>query len=430
MKFFAEFGMDRGFQGAAGGQRWIGRTFGLLFLLTLLWSGECVTQVSAALTHSEGKTDSAVLSNSGTAQTPLLLHVSPRNFPPKLPETRRQVVLQVSSAPCVDWRNLVPSAYEKTYALISEPEFLSQFSMKRGYRLEPFFPLLFPESEEAWAQAAGEKAPDGETLAEKRIRVEWDVNLTLHETYRIQFLEPLMKWCAEERLPLEYLVEAKSFVPAAFLLEEGLAIRQTCGTADSAARFLAASMASQAGRLTCRMEEGALAEDLCANSRPASAVGAESLSNTDSESFGTIFGTANPDRDAVLLVPERCGCAFFENFSFQEKQVVKAEKGTVNASNGEKVPDRNAVMLEIYAEWNGKGPKGTVLTDCISEFQMPYVTITLRDGGTAYPEVGFGPVTWRKIVLAGKRSKFGEETRGKLRQFEEAGGKIIELETD
>ncbi len=154
----------------------------------------------------------------------------------------RDVVWTVWHADLIDWETLRPEKYDEIYARLSEDFFLSQFSLKRGFRLEPFFPLLFPKSPEALRAAA----PD---LQEKIAQVKQNVNQTLHEIHSEYFLLPLSLWCKEHQIPLEYEMRTEAFFPVAFLIQDVQIVRQIAVKNAGFSEALATSVSRQNGKL-------------------------------------------------------------------------------------------------------------------------------------------------------------------------------------
>lgn len=160
---------------------------------------------------------------SGTVQAKQRVCVTPQNVEEFRKQTisapSRDVVWTVSHADLIDWETLRPENYDEIYARISGEFFLSQFSLKRGVHLEPFFPLLFPKTPETLQTAAPE-------IREKIAGVKLAVNRTLHEIHAEFFLLPLVDWCKENQVSLEYEMRTEAYIPAAFLIEDTQLIRR------------------------------------------------------------------------------------------------------------------------------------------------------------------------------------------------------------
>lgn len=193
-----------------------------------------------------------VLAEHGTIPARQKVRVTPQNVEQLKKQTiaapSRDVVWTVSHSDLIDWETLRPEIYDEVYARISGEFFLSQFSLKRRFRLEPFFPLLFPKTPGALRSAAPE-------IREKVTEVRLAVNQTLHEIHTEYFLLPLMIWCKENQVPLEYEMRPEAYVPAAFLIEDAQVVRRLCvenGKSPENGGFaeaLANSSARQNGRL-------------------------------------------------------------------------------------------------------------------------------------------------------------------------------------
>ena len=189
---------------------------------------------------------------SGTVQAKQRVCVTPRNVEELKAKTfsapSADEVWTVTHADLVDWETLRPENYDAVYSQISGEFFLSQFSLKQGFHLEPFFPLLFPKTPEALQSAAPE-------IREKIAGVMQAVNRTLHEIHTEYFLLPLVTWCKENQVPLEYEMRPEAHIPAAFLIEDAQVVRRICtGNGEfpgngGFAEALANSSARQNGRL-------------------------------------------------------------------------------------------------------------------------------------------------------------------------------------
>jgi len=149
----------------------------------------------------------------------------------------------VSHADFVDWKSLQPADYDEIYARISEEFFLSQFSLKRGFQLEPFFPVLFPKTPEVLQNMEPK-------VREKLAQIQRDVNLTLHEIHNEFFLLPLTTWCVENQVALKYEIGTEPYIPVRFLIEDACLVRNVYAEKDDGLAYaLATSMARLNGRL-------------------------------------------------------------------------------------------------------------------------------------------------------------------------------------
>ncbi|MBQ6107999.1 MAG: hypothetical protein IJK97_07290 [Thermoguttaceae bacterium] len=189
----------------------------------------------------------AVFCFAGTVPARQKLYVQPQN----VEQLKKQVISDpacdviwtVWHAELVDWEALRPENYDEIYARLTEEFFLSQFSLKRGFRLEPFFPFLFPKTPEALLEAAPE-------IQEKITEVKLAVNQTLHEIHTEYFLLPLLLWCRENQVPLEYEMRTDEPIPVAFLIQDAQVVRQISAKKAGFAEALANSVAQQNGKLT------------------------------------------------------------------------------------------------------------------------------------------------------------------------------------
>ena len=188
----------------------------------------------------------AVFCFTGTVPARQRLYVQPQNVEQHKnqfgPESSRDEVWTVSHAELIDWETLRPEKYDEAYARLSQEFFLSQFSLKWGFRLEPFFPLLFPKTPESLQKAAPE-------VQEKIAQVKKKVNQTLHEIHTEYFLLPLKLWCKENQVSLEYEMRTDASFPVAFLIQDAQAIRQIAVKNPGFAEALAASISRQNGNL-------------------------------------------------------------------------------------------------------------------------------------------------------------------------------------
>lgn len=275
--------------------------------------------------------------------------MTPETFPPS-GETLRTLApdfLSVSTVSLIAWDTLARSEYESAYTRLSDPEFLSRFSMKRGYPLAPWFPLLFPNTEADLSKLSEERMPDGELFSKKRKEVQHDADLTIHEIHQEQFLVPALRWSRENGLPIAYRICTADRMPVSFLLEDGFLIRRVFSDGDPISDFLARTIARQCGQ-----------PDL------------------------------EPGSETVLLLPD--------DFSCGELRVRLESDG---------------------AAW-----------DCMSEFQLPYVAITVRQGrnGEIFAEVSHGPAVWKEIRLGEPKERFSEPAQEFLKRFESLGGIVKE----
>lgn len=321
---------------------------GALLLLSLVWSARALAETEFCFVTPENVSD-----------VKARLDAQPNSTPrPRFQTTRAWLVF---------WEGLTPDAYESTYAQISSSFFLSQFSMKRGYRLEPFFPLLFPKNPgELSPSLSLPSAPQTAIREEDRQilarlpEVRKDVNQTLHEIHREQFLIPLRCWCQERQIPLEYAVHASDFAPISFLLEDALFLRhlasfpfQDAPEPSEKVRFhsdfLAETAARQAGTRTWR----------------------------NGKQENTI---PNAPAGVLLLVPDGACCGILEDFR--------------------------------------------EVTDCAAEFQLAYASVSMTSGASREVRLGIGPMVWSEVVLAEPRSHFSQAAQEFLERFEGLGGKI------
>ncbi len=279
--------------------------------------------------------------------------MTPETFPPsrEVLKTQAPEFLSVSTVSLIAWNTLTRSEYESAYAQLSDPEFLSRFSMKRGYPLAPWFPLLFPDTEADLSKFSEERMPNGELLSKKRRMVQHDADLTFHEIHQEQFLVPALRWSRENGLPLAYRVCAADRMPVSFLLEDGFLIRRVFSDGNLVSDFLARTIARQCGQ-----------------------------SGTESSS--------DPDSETVLLLPDDFPCG----------------------------------RLRVRLENDG------AVGDCMSEFQLPYVSITVRQStdGEIFAEVSHGPAVWTKICLGEPKERFSEAAQKFLKRFEALGGIVKE----
>ncbi|MCR5163107.1 MAG: hypothetical protein K6C40_03720 [Thermoguttaceae bacterium] len=295
----------------------------------------------------------------GTVQAEQRVYVMPRNVEELKAKTLAapsgDAVWTVFHADLVDWGTLLPEKYDKIYAQISDEFFLSQFSLKRGFHLEPFFPLLFPKTPDALKMAAPE-------ILEKLSEVKTAVNQTLHEIHTEFFLLPLVTWCKENQVSLEYEMRPDAYVPAAFLIEDAQVVRRICvenGRFGEGTKSLESEETVKNGGLD------------------------EALANSSSRQNGRLELQGRPvvySKDGtVLLIPDSVVC------------------GEV-----EKIPGA---------------------LDFLAEFQVRYVTVTLGKNG---PEAGFGAASWKTVQLMRPRERYSPESQKFLKRFEEFGGKVVE----
>lgn len=160
--------------------------------------------------------------------------------------------LTQSAANLIDWASLRRNEYEDMYVQISTPDFLSQFSMKRGYRLEPYFPLVFPNDGDVFSQLSA--TPEGRITLSKISEIQQDINLTLYEIHREQTLLPSRRRAYENHLPVTYEIRAKSFMPVSFILSDAALFQHLSAAPTPASVLLAASSARQTGALEFRVE--------------------------------------------------------------------------------------------------------------------------------------------------------------------------------
>lgn len=175
-----------------------------------------------------------------------------RRFPETLKifeeiESSPSIVLCVRGPQLINWDAVRFSEYEKTYSKISTPEFLSQFSMKRNYTLEPFFPLLFPKSGD-FSQLLDD---DGKDVLKQICDAKRDVNQTLYEIHKEQFLIPFRGRAFEMKIRSEYEIDALNYVPISYILSEALLFHHVAAGESCSANF-AASIARQGGMLEYR----------------------------------------------------------------------------------------------------------------------------------------------------------------------------------
>jgi len=262
-------------------------------------------------------------------------------------EMRENETLIVQGVSLTAWETLTPAEYDSAYTRLSDPVFLSQFSMKRGYPLTPWFPLLFPKSEAEFQKIAEMRTPDGMLLSEKRKELQRDVDRTLHEIHREQFLIPALRLSREKGLLLTYKVTASDQMPISFIWEDGALIRRAVSDGSQVSDFLANTISRQCG-----------------------------------------MPIPGPSPEDLLLLPDDFSCA------------------------------RLRALLE----------NGAPAADCVTESQLPYVTMTVQhcEDGQVFAEVSHGPAVWKVIRLGAAREHFAEPARKFLERFEALGGIVRE----
>ncbi|MGN1274485.1 MAG: hypothetical protein ACI4UF_07820 [Thermoguttaceae bacterium] len=188
----------------------------------------------------------AVLSFAGNVLAEQRICVLPQNVEElkkqEIPASSGGNVWTVSHAELIHWEILRPEKYDEVYARLSGEFFLSQFSLKWGFRLEPFFPLLFPKTPETLLMAGAE-------VREKLTQVKLQINQTLHEIHTDYFLIPLQLWCSQNQVPLEYEIRAEDYVPVAFLIQDAQVVHQIFTRKGVFPEALANSVARQNGKL-------------------------------------------------------------------------------------------------------------------------------------------------------------------------------------
>lgn len=326
---------------------------------------------------------------SGTVQAKQRVYVTPRNIEELRAKTfgapSGDAVWTVAHADLVDWGTLRAEKYDEVYAQISGEFFLSQFSLKRGFHLEPFFPLLFPKTPEALKMAAPETR---EKIAEVKVAV----NQTLHEIHTEYFLLPLVTWCKENQVSLEYEMRPEAYIPAAFLIEDAQVVRRICVESEKLSKNAESSKKGELLESTELSKKG------------------EILKNAEFSKNAELWGSGGTLEkggfaEALAISSSRQN----GRLELEGRPVVYSKDGTVLL-----IPD-SVVCGEVETI--------TGVLDYLAEFQIRYATVTLDKN---VPVAGFGAASWKTIQLMQPRERYSPESQNFLKRFEEFGGKVVE----
>ncbi|MDO4569759.1 MAG: hypothetical protein Q4D38_05200 [Planctomycetia bacterium] len=156
---------------------------------------------------------------------------------------------QISTAPFIEWWRSDDSYRESVRETLSDPDFLGEFSMKRGYRLNPFL-------DELWA-------PSNEQIRR-------DIDETIHDRWCEETLVPLRRECYEKGIPIRFSLPSserlEKGLPLGLILDETLFAQSVfaCVSTDEsasssdAARRLGASAVFISGRVSLETNDGAI----------------------------------------------------------------------------------------------------------------------------------------------------------------------------
>ncbi|MDO4628386.1 MAG: hypothetical protein Q4C70_04315 [Planctomycetia bacterium] len=405
---------------------------------------------------------SAVLADSKTE----IQYITPENwenlksnFLKNDDKLKDSLIFRVSRSKIIDWESLTPADYEQTYAQLNENNFFSQFSLKRGYRLEPFLPLLFPEKPEIIKKWTYGKDEGSGGNMEKSESGGWGTNGKSGGNAKQDGNEDRDKneWLGKNGEQGENrLSDKKEGQEVSELSGDNGGDSERIGSIASGQyiKSIAEDHATSCGEMENSIQNRIKKAKWEVNQTLYEIYEEQFLIPLqnwcfekeirleyviDAEDFVPVQFLM---RDGVRLRHTEVGCSE-EGISGCEnegklrlrgekiRETVSRQAGIMAGNDGKEHEYREVVLVQDEMDCRSLDEYSEI--DILCEFQIPYVKITLKpvDGksemvlGTFFAEVGYGSESWRRVRLAAPLSEYQPETQKFLERFLKYNGEIV-----